>query len=79
MGLFVLSDGAQRAYAPLDAPPQTVARRLADLNCPLYGISFGESRGRGQARDIALADLLASQSVFVKNQLPKVAQIETLS
>jgi len=68
VGLILLSDGAQRAYAPRDVPPQTPARRLADLGCPLYTMTFGESRGTGQ-RDIAIRDLVVNQTVFVKNEL----------
>lgn len=69
VGVLLLSDGAQRAYAPNDAPPQTAARRLADLGYPLYTFAFGQARGLGQARDVAMKDMLASPTVFVKNQL----------
>ncbi len=68
-GVILLSDGAQRAYAPRDIPPQTPARRLADLGFPLYTFPFGQSRGVDQARDVALVDLVVGQSVFVKNEL----------
>ncbi len=68
-GVIVLSDGAQRAYAPRDLPPQVPARRLADLGYPLYAMPFGQARGLGQARDVAIKDLLVNQTVFVKNEL----------
>ena len=68
-GIILLSDGAQRAIAPRDSPPQAAARRLADFGYPLYTLSFGQARGLGQARDVALRDLIANPSVFVKNQL----------
>lgn len=68
-GVVVLSDGAQRAYAPRDLPPQIPARRLADLGYPLYTLPFGQARGLGQARDVAVKDLLVNQTVFVKNEL----------
>jgi len=67
--VLLLSDGAQRAVAPHDLPPQIPARQLAELGCPLVGFVFGEARGRSQARDVALTDLLVPQTVFVKNQL----------
>jgi uncharacterized membrane protein len=69
VGVLLLSDGAQRAYAPRDTPPQTVARRLANLGYPLYAFAFGQARGAGQARDVAIKDLIVNQSVFVKNEL----------
>jgi len=68
-GVLLLSDGAQRAYAPRDVSPQTPARRLADLGWPLYTFTFGQSRGLGQARDVAIKELTVNQTVFVKNEL----------
>lgn len=69
VGVMLLSDGAQRAYAPHDTPPQTAAARLMDLGYPLYTFAFGQARGLGQARDVAVRDMLANPTVFVKNQL----------
>ena len=69
IGVVLLSDGAQRAYAPRDVPPQGPARRLADLGYPLYTLAFGQPRGLGQARDVALKDLSVNQTVYVKNEL----------
>jgi uncharacterized membrane protein len=68
-GVVLLSDGAQRAYAPRDTPAPSAARRLADLGCPIYSFTFGQARGLGQARDLALKDLITNQTVYVKNQL----------
>ncbi len=36
LGVILLSDGAQRAYAPRDLPPQTAAARLKHLGYPLF-------------------------------------------
>ena len=69
LGVILLSDGAQRAYAPRDLAPQNPARRLADLGFPLYTFVFGQARGLGQARDVAVKDLLVNPTVFVKNEL----------
>ncbi len=69
LGVVLLSDGAQRAYAPRDTPPQGPVRRLADLGYPLYTLAFGQARGLGQARDVALKDLSVNQTVYVKNEL----------
>lgn len=68
-GVILLSDGAQRAFAPNDVPPQLPARRLADLGYPLYTLRFGQARGLGQARDVAIRDLSVNETVFVKNDL----------
>ncbi len=68
-GVILLSDGAVRAYSPRDVPPQVAAARLRDLGYKLYTVAFGQSRGVGQAKDLSLKDLVANQTVFVKNQL----------
>ncbi len=69
LATLLLSDGAQRAYAPRDTPPQTAVRRMADVGCPLYTFAFGQARGLGDIRDVALSDLVVNQSVYVKNVL----------
>ena len=75
LGILLLSDGAQRAYPPRDVLPQTVASRLKPLGCPLFAIRFGKSRGLGQAQDVAVKDLLANQTVYVKNDIAVAGQI----
>lgn len=75
LGIILLSDGAQRAYSPRDVLPQTVASRLKPLGYPLYTIRFGKSRGLGQAQDVAVRDMLANQTVYVKNELVVAGQI----
>jgi hypothetical protein len=69
IGVLLLSDGAQRAYAPRDLAPQGPARQLADLGFPLYTFPFGQARGLGQARDVTLKDLAVNPTVYVKNEL----------
>lgn len=68
-GVILLSDGAQRAYAPRDMAPQRPVRRLADLGYPLYAFPFGQARGLGQARDVAVKDFSINETVYVKNEL----------
>ena len=68
-GVILLSDGAQRAYAPHDLPPQIPVRRMADLGYRLYAVPLGQGRGPGQTRDVSLEELSVPASVFVKNPL----------
>lgn len=69
LGLLLLSDGSQRAYAPRDLPPQTAAMRLKHLGYKMYTLPFGQSRGLGEAQDVAVKDLVVNPNVFVKNEL----------
>jgi uncharacterized membrane protein len=69
LGIVLLSDGSQQAFAPRDVPPQIAAARLKHLGYHLFTVPFGQSRGLGEARDVAVKDLVVSSSVFVKNEL----------
>lgn len=69
LGVILLGDGAQRAYAPRDAAPQTAAAQMKRLGWPLFTVPLGQSQGLGQAKDVAVAELLAEENVFVKNEL----------
>ena len=75
LGVILLSDGAQRSYAPRDLPPQTAAARLKHLGYPLFTVPFGQSRGLGQAQDAAVKDLIVNPTVFVKNELAISGQV----
>jgi len=75
LGVVLLSDGAQRAVAPHDLPPQTAAVRLKYLGHPLYTLPFGQSRGLGEAQDVSVKDLIVNPMVFVKNELTTQGQI----
>ncbi|MEN6558632.1 MAG: glutamine amidotransferase [Thermoguttaceae bacterium] len=75
LGVLLLSDGAQRTYAPRDLPPQTAAARLRHLGYPMYTCTLGQSRGLGEAKDVALKDLLIAPTVFVNNELTIRGQV----
>lgn len=75
LGVFLFSDGAQRTIPPRDVLPQNAAARLKHLGQPLYTIRFGQSRGLGQVQDVAVTDLVADSTVFVKNELAVAAQV----
>jgi uncharacterized membrane protein len=65
VAVVLLSDGAQRAFAPRDMPPQTAARQLAGDGIPLYTLAFGQP-SLGESNDLRLSDMLASDAVFAE-------------
>jgi uncharacterized membrane protein len=65
LGVLLMSDGAQRALAPNDLPPQLAVRRLAAENIPLYTFTFGKSGGSERA-DLAIDDLVTNETVFAE-------------
>ncbi len=75
LGVVLLSDGAQRAYAPRDLSPQKAAAYLKHIGVRLFTFPFGQSRGLGEAKDVAVKSLVANPNVFVKNELVVSGQI----
>ena len=65
VAVVLMSDGAQRAFAPRDVPPQTVARRLAVDQIPLYTLTYGKP-ALGLQSDLRVDDLLAGDVVFAE-------------
>ncbi len=65
VGVVLLSDGAQRATPPNDQSPQVAVRRLLAEGVPLYTATLGQPGVAGRA-DLAIEDLTASESAFVK-------------
>ena len=65
LGVVLLSDGAQRAVAPNDLPPQVAVRRMAAENIPLYSFTFGKSGGSDRA-DLAIDGLVTNESIFAE-------------
>lgn len=75
IGVLLLSDGNQQSPRQ-SLPPQDPARRMADLGYPLYTIAFGGDAGAGQSRDVAIKSLVAGPTVYVKNPLNVLAEIQ---
>jgi uncharacterized membrane protein len=66
VAVLLLSDGAQRAFAPRDLPPQTVVQRLAIDEIPLYTFTFGKPALALQS-DLRVEDVLANDVVFAES------------
>ncbi len=63
--LVVLSDAANNS----GVPPLVAARRLRSQQVPVVTVGFGSENAGAGSRDIAVRDLVAGPTVFVKNQL----------
>ena len=63
VGVLLLSDGAQRAFAPRDLLPQEAVRRMAAEGIPLFTFTFGKP-SLGQQSDLRVSDFQLDDSVF---------------
>lgn len=68
VAVLLMSDGAQRAFAPRDVPPQTVVRRLAVDEIPLFTFTLGKP-ALGLQSDLRVDDLLANDTVFAETPI----------
>ncbi|MGI9427043.1 MAG: glutamine amidotransferase [Bythopirellula sp.] len=68
VAVLLMSDGAQRAFAPRDVPPQMVVRRLAVDEIPLYTFTFGQP-ALGLQSDLRVDDLLVNDTVFAETPI----------
>jgi len=76
VAVCLFSDGAQRSYAPRDLPPQTVVRRLAIDDIPLYTFTYGRP-ALGLQSDLRIDSLLANDIVF--SETPVTIQAEVIA
>lgn len=74
LGVVLLSDGAQRAVPPNDLAPQVAARRYAMEGVPIFPFAFGTPAG-GDRADLAIDDLVASESVFADTPTQVTGQL----
>ena len=74
VAVLLLSDGAQRAFAPRDVPPQTAVRRLAVDEIPLYTFTFGKP-ALGLQSDLRVDELLVNNSVFAETPVTVQAML----
>ncbi len=77
LATLLLSDGAQRAVAPHDLPPQVAARQLVAENIPIYTFVFGKSGGRERA-DLSLDDLVTNETIFAATPTEVRAQLTSI-
>jgi len=77
-GIILHSDGAQRALAPHDVDPRAVARRLGELQIPIFPVAYGTTGTTDTSLDLIVEDLLVDPYAFVKKTVPLRAKLRVL-
>ncbi len=78
-GVFLFSDGAQRALPPFDIDPRGAVRQYrAAHNAPIHTIGVGSSSLTDSTMDQIAEDLKVNPTVFEKNQVLVGANIRAL-
>ena len=69
-GMLLFGDGAEQTVGMTEIDPDSVARLLERLGCPLYAVPFGDRKGSAQIRDIEVSSMPDDFVVFAKNRVP---------
>lgn len=77
-GIFLHSDGAQRALQPHDVDPRVIARRLGELQIPIFPVAYGSTSTTDTSLDLIVEDLLVDPEAFVKTTVPLRAKLRVL-
>ncbi|TWU14129.1 hypothetical protein CA54_29720 [Symmachiella macrocystis] len=78
-GVFLFSDGAQRALPPFDIDPRGAVRQYrAAHNAPIHTVGVGSSSLTDSTMDQIAEDLKVNPTVFEKNQVLVGANIRAL-
>lgn len=78
LGVLLLTDGAQRAIPPFDNDPLLAARKLGELQAPIYPVGYGTAALSDATLDLAIEDLLVDPVVFEKKQVPVTVRLRAL-
>lgn len=74
-GIVLETDGALRALAPYDVDPRAVARRLGELQIPIFPVAYGTTTVSDTSLDLIVEDLLVDPYAFVKKTVPMRARL----
>lgn len=77
-GIILHSDGAQRALQPHDVDPRAIARRLGELQIPIFPVAYGTTGTTNTSLDLIVEDLLVDPYAFVKKTVPLRAKLRVL-
>jgi uncharacterized membrane protein len=77
-GIILHSDGAQRGLPPHDVDPRAVARRLGELQIPIFPVAYGTTGTNDTSLDLIVQDLLVDPYAFVKKTVPLRTKLRVL-
>lgn len=76
LGVLLLTDGAHRAVAPFNAEPLPAARKLGDMQIPIYSVGYGGSSFG--SLDLSVEELRVDPVVFEKKLVPISCRIRAV-
>lgn len=78
VGVLLMTDGAQRAFAPLNTDPRTVALRYGEQRIPIHPVPFGGTGQSENALDLVIEDLFVDPIAFENTTIPVTVRLRAL-
>ena len=78
VGVLLMTDGAQRAFAPLNTDPRTVALRYGEQRIPIHPVTFGGTGQSENALDLVIEDLFVDPIAFENTTIPVTVRLRAL-
>ncbi len=72
-GVVIVTDGASRT----GTPPTSEAQHFKDLGVPIYTVGIGQEAAVDSSRDLAFRTITAGPTVFEKNRLSVVGELDS--
>ena len=77
-GVLFMTDGAQRAFAPLNIDPRTIALRFGEQKIPIHSLPFGGTGLSESALDLIVEEMLVDPVVFANTTIPVSVRIRAI-
>jgi uncharacterized membrane protein len=78
VGVLLMTDGAQRAFAPLNIDPRTIALRYGEQRIPIHPVPFGGTGQSENALDLVVEELFVDPIAFEKTTIPVTIRLRAL-
>ena len=78
VGVLFMSDGAQRAFAPLNTDPRNVALRYGEQRIPIHSVPFGGTGQSENALDLVVEELIVDPIAFENTTIPVTVRLRAM-
>jgi len=78
VGVLFMTDGAQRAFAPLNVDPRTVALRYGEQRIPIHPVPFGGTGQSENALDLVVEELFVDPVAFEGTTIPVTVRLRAM-
>lgn len=78
VGVLFMTDGAQRAFAPLNTDPRNVALRYGEQRIPIHPVPFGGTGQSENALDLVVEEMFVDPIAFENTTIPVTVRLRAL-